>query len=80
MTPSQLERAGRTLYGDNWQTPLALALGVSDRSMRRWASGSHPIPATLAGEIERLTRAADAATAVVRERLDKTFRARVVRD
>lgn len=80
MTPHQLENAGRKLYGDNWQTPLSAALGVTDRSMRRWASGSHPIPSNVAGELERLTRATDAATAVVRERLDKTFRARVFRD
>lgn len=34
-----LSDAGRALYGERWQTDLANALGVSDRTVRRWVSG-----------------------------------------
>ncbi len=30
---------GRALYGSRWQSELARALGVSDRTVRRWAAG-----------------------------------------
>lgn len=40
MTPALLREAGELLYGPRWQTPLAGAIGVSDRSMRYWAAGS----------------------------------------
>ena len=30
---------GRALYGPRWQSDLARALGVSDRTVRRWAAG-----------------------------------------
>lgn len=51
MTPTQLEQSGAVLYGPRWQTDLARALGVADRTMRRWANGVNPIPAGLAAEI-----------------------------
>ncbi len=34
-----LIEAGRALYGERWQSDLARALNVSDRTVRRWASG-----------------------------------------
>jgi hypothetical protein len=34
-----LLRAARALYGDDWQSPLARHLGVSLRTVQRWASG-----------------------------------------
>lgn len=43
-TPSLLREAGELLFGDRWQAALAEALGVSDRTMRRWVSGENPIP------------------------------------
>lgn len=51
MTPNTLEQAGAVLFGPRWQTDLARALGVADRTMRRWANGVNPIPAGLAAEI-----------------------------
>ena len=47
MTPDLLREAGEALYGASWQAELARDLGVSDRTMRRWAAGTHPMPAGL---------------------------------
>lgn len=39
-----LRRIGEQLYGPRWQTDLSNAIGVNDRSMRRWVSGEDRIP------------------------------------
>lgn len=36
-------RIGEALYGEQWQSQLARALDVSDRSVRYWLAG-RPIP------------------------------------
>lgn len=51
MTPAQLRRLGRKLYGERWQTAMALALGVADRTVRRWAAGSSAVPDTVRLEL-----------------------------
>ena len=51
-----LVECGQALYGERWQLPLARDLGVSDRTMRRWAAGTHDVPAGIRLELERLTR------------------------
>ncbi len=33
-----LTKIGEAAWGPSWQTPMAAALGVSDRTVRRWAS------------------------------------------
>lgn len=48
-----IKRAGEALFGNQWQTPLAEALGVSDRTMRRWVSGETPVPTGVLDDIER---------------------------
>lgn len=41
--PQPLDRIGTALYGPRWQSELARALGVADRTVRRWAaSGALP--------------------------------------
>jgi hypothetical protein len=46
ITPDALERIGRALYGDRWQSPLSRALGYSDpRSVRYLLDGTQPIRA-----------------------------------
>lgn len=35
-----LRLVGEALYGLQWQTPLSRDLGVTDRTVRNWASGS----------------------------------------
>ena len=42
--PLELERIGRLLYGDHWQSALARDLAVSDRTVRRWLAGTSAIP------------------------------------
>jgi hypothetical protein len=39
-----LSEIGQALYGPQWQSALSGQISVSDRSMRRWANGSDPIP------------------------------------
>lgn len=39
-----LAEVGEALYGPRWQSALARELGVTDRTVRRWASGG-PVPA-----------------------------------
>ena len=54
MTPNELAAKGRSLYGERWQTPLALDLHVADRTMRRWLAGHSPIPDSVEGELRNV--------------------------
>lgn len=53
---------GEALYGPQWQRELARGLGVAERTMRYWRSGTRTIPATVVadllplvdGQLERL--------------------------
>lgn len=56
MTINQLQQAGRLLYGDQWQSALARALGVDNRTVRRWASGESAIKQSIANEVMQLLR------------------------
>lgn len=56
MDASIIKRAGEALFGNQWQTPLAEALGVSDRTMRRWTAGDTPVPRGVLDDIERVAR------------------------
>lgn len=56
MDAALIKRAGEALFGNQWQTPLAEALGVSDRTMRRWVSGDTPVPRGVLDDIERVAR------------------------
>lgn len=53
MTPDEMESAAQIIYGMRWQTALARALGVTDRTVRRWYAGEAPIP----GPVEVAIRA-----------------------
>lgn len=39
------------IYGAQWQTAFANARGITDRTVRRWASGQSPVPAGVWGEL-----------------------------
>jgi hypothetical protein len=47
-------RVGAALYGVTWQGSMARALGVSDRMVRYWLAGEHPIPAGVLAELPGL--------------------------
>lgn len=54
MTREDLIRAGRALFGERWQAPLAEALGLNPRTVRGYLSGrSKPGPGVEA-DIRRL--------------------------
>jgi DNA-binding transcriptional regulator YdaS (Cro superfamily) len=51
-----LVEAGEALYGPRWQSQLARDLGVADRTIRRWAAGTHQVPAGVYLDLLRLTQ------------------------
>ncbi len=55
--PEVIALIGSTLYGSRWQTDLATSLGISDRTMRRWASGSDIPQFEVADRLMRLIKA-----------------------
>ena len=61
MTPTLLHDAGQALYGPRWQSDLARALGVSDRTVRRWAAGKMQAPPNVRDEMRSLCMARGAA-------------------
>jgi len=63
MTPDMLSRYATVLYGSQWQTQMAHALGVSDRTVRRWTAGTHAIPDGLLVDVRGLLRDRAAAIA-----------------
>ena len=44
MTPKQLERTGQKLFGNQWKSPLARAIGKTYRQVLRYAQGEAKIP------------------------------------
>lgn len=51
---SFLTTVGEALYGPRWQTDLSRDIGVSDRSMRRWAAGTDAVPSGVWHDVSRL--------------------------
>lgn len=49
-----LAKVGEALFGPQWQTPLAKALWVGDRTMRRWAAEDGETPDGAVDDIRRL--------------------------
>lgn len=69
MTIDLLREAGEALYGPLWQSELARALEVSDRTVRRWAAGDASIPAGVWPEIRDLAQSRSLLLADIRRRL-----------
>ena len=40
--PATLAEIGETIFGRSWQRPLAAAVGVNERTVRRWATDGAP--------------------------------------
>jgi hypothetical protein len=54
MTPAELIAAGELVYGSQWRTPLAKALGIDRRQIYDYKSGERQIPREIALCIRRL--------------------------
>ena len=48
-----LHKAGEALYGPRWQRETGKALGVTDRTVRRWVAGD-PMPADIEPRLRSL--------------------------
>lgn len=62
MTPAELRRIGKKLYGPTWQTKLAEVLPVSTRSISYWLSGEREMREVIARRIESLEAELDRAS------------------
>jgi len=71
MSTKLLADAGAALYGPQWQSALARDLDVSDRTMRRWAAGTHDAPAGLAVDLLRIVVERQADLDAIAERLKR---------
>lgn len=71
MTPDLLRDAGECLYGPRWRLDLGRALSVSERTVRRWASGEWPVPANVWGELRGLLKVRGLELASVRRKLPR---------
>ena len=47
MTPKQLERIGRRVWGGRWKSPLARAIGMSYQHVNAYMNGAFEIPRTV---------------------------------
>lgn len=54
MSSRILKQCGEALYGERWQTSLALDLGISDRHIRRMVSGAADVPSGVYLDLLRL--------------------------
>lgn len=62
--------AGRTIYGPSWQFALADALGVSTRSIARWAHAERSIPDGIPGDLRKIAGARIKELETLSERLE----------
>jgi hypothetical protein len=53
---NHLIQVGEALYGPRFQRELAAALGVNERTMRRWVAGDFEPPESLKADLLALLR------------------------
>lgn len=78
MTVDTVRAVGEAAYGQDWQSPLARALGRSPRLVRMWVAGTRPLPDWLPAALaDLLRRLADAKVAEARRlrRMAETIQA-----
>jgi hypothetical protein len=56
MNAERFTECGRLLFGPLWQCEMARAIGISDRTVRRWAKGEQPVRQAVAEELDRRLR------------------------
>jgi hypothetical protein len=71
LTSFTLRKAGFALYGEQWQSELARALRVTDRTIRRWAQDEYSIPEEAREGIAELCQARVRMLNAVMRRLEK---------
>ncbi len=71
---NQLETIGRALYGVQWQTDLARALDVNERTIRRWYSGANQMPVGAYADLRRLCLARSKELAALATRIETPIR------
>jgi hypothetical protein len=57
MTKTEFIDTGRTLFGEDWEAPMANLLAVSDRNIRRFKAGERAVPALVAAALIALMAA-----------------------
>jgi hypothetical protein len=72
MNTPNLETVGQALYGSQWQSDLARAFGVNDRTVRRWHSGTTPVPAAAWIYLHQLCREHATKLKALAAQLEKT--------
>ncbi|MCH7293587.1 hypothetical protein MMP65_19330 [Acinetobacter sp. ANC 3926] len=56
LTPEQLERLGKYLYGTSFKIQLADSLGVDRRRINHWLDGDRPIPVGITVELLEIAK------------------------
>lgn len=54
MTKDTLIQIGQVLYGTQWQSDMARALGIDSRRIRQWLADERPLPDWLEDELQTL--------------------------
>lgn len=60
-----IRELGTALYGAQWQSPMAKALGINLRTVQRWAAGQNRSPDAVLIELAALLRAKQAKDAAL---------------
>jgi len=71
LTPAAFAKAGEALYGPSWRSALAAALGVAERTVRRWEHEEAAIPDGIRGELAALCRKHSTTLAKLADQLDR---------
>lgn len=56
MNINELEKAGKLLYGEHWQSELARNLNIDSRRIRHYMAGTRPIPEFVGVEVIELLK------------------------
>jgi hypothetical protein len=66
-----LERIGEALFGHAWALDMGAALGVNERTARRWYTGAAAFPETAWYDLYQLVREREAALMALRHELGR---------
>ncbi len=70
MKPELFSKIGEALYGPSWRNALADALGVAERTVRRWQDGTSAIPDGLRADLAKLCRKHSAELAKLADQIE----------